>query len=238
MNNISVTPKLLEIARKVGPIKSIFECGSRDALDGLRLLEELNAEQLHSFECNPQAIELCRKNIAASRFAHSAFVVPKAVSDTTGILRFYSIDPDRTITPHSDGNIGASSLYKADPSYPHEKYVQKAIEVESTSIDAYCEEHQAPDLLWMDLQGAEAKAIDGAQRTLSKVKVIHVEVSFRSMYLDQALFGDIHNRLKKQFCLVNIDLGRWPKLPWLYSMLKVGPWVGNAIYVNKNLKWA
>lgn len=233
VHSLSVSPSLVRIAKKTGGIKCIYDCGSRDALDGLKLLEELSGEELHLFECNPQAIKLCQENIAQSPNAEKAHLAPFAIAEKSGPLTFYSIDPNKTITPHADGNIGASSLYQANPDYPNEHYVQQSISVEATSLDDYCEVHTAPDLLWMDLQGAEARAIDGAQKILNRVKIIHVEVSFRSMYLNQALFRDIHSRLNQQFKLVDLDVGRWPRLPWLYSLLNFGPWVGNAIYLNR-----
>jgi FkbM family methyltransferase len=226
---------LLEWARKVGPIDCVFDCGSRDAIDGLALLDQLGARELHAFECNPRALALCQRNIECSPHSAKVQLVACAVAERPGTLSFYPIVPERTVTPHADGNIGASSLYQANPKYPHEHYVQEKIEVSAISLDAYCRTHTQPDLLWMDLQGAEARALDGAQAVLPKVKVIHVEVSFRRMYLEQALFRDIHSRLCERFRLVETDLGRWPRWPHLYSFLHFGPWVGNAIYVNRAL---
>ncbi|MEO6567541.1 MAG: FkbM family methyltransferase [Opitutaceae bacterium] len=232
-HQLSVSPTLLKLARSLAPIRCIYDCGSRDALDGLHLLSELKAEQLHAFECNPAAIALCEENIRRSPHAAKAQLVPVAIADQPGWLKFHAIDPKATVTPHADGNIGASSLYRANPAYPHEQYVQKAIEVQAVTLDQYSENHTPPDLLWMDLQGAEARALDGARSVLPQVKIIHVEVSFRRMYLEQALFHEIHQRLEKHFKLVHLDLGRWPRLPWLYRLGNFGPWVGNAIYVNR-----
>jgi len=231
-----VSPAFLEWAKNVGQIGCIYDCGSRDATDGLTLLTELNARELHVFECNPEAIELCRKNISQNVDRAKVHLAPCALADVPGILKFYRINPNKTVTPHPDGNIGASSLYRANPKYPHEHYVQEAIEVKATSLDEYCASHTVPDLLWMDLQGAEARVLDGAKSILPRVKIIHIEVSFRRMYIDQALFRDIHLRLREHFRLVWTDLGRWPALPHVYSAIRFGPWLGNAIYVNKNLE--
>ena len=233
IHSMSVTSNLLSLAKKMGGIRCVYDCGSRDALDGLKLMAELGCDELHAFECNPQAITLCRQNIEQSPYAGKAKVVPLAVAEKSGPLIFHPIDPEKTVTPHLDGNIGASSLYQANPNYPHERYVQQTIEVMATSLDDYCMNHTVPDLLWMDLQGAEARAIDGAQGILKRVKIIHVEISFRRMYLGQALFHDVHSRLTKQFRLAHLDIGRWPRLPWLYNLLNFGPWVGNAIYLNR-----
>ena len=93
--------------------------------------------------------------------------------------------------------------------------------------------HRPPDLLWMDLQGAELMALRGARETLRSVKVIHIEVSFRPMYVGQALFWDIDDYLRPNFDLVHIGMGRWPKLLPLYRWLKTGPWLVNAIYAKR-----
>lgn len=202
-------------------------------MDGLTLLRELEAQELHAFECNPAALEQCRKNIAESINRDKVHLVPCALAESPGVLNFHRIDPQKTITSHADGNIGASSLYKASPEYTREHYVQETIEVAATSLDTYCMKNTPPDMLWMDLQGAEARVLDGAKAILPQVKIIYVEISFRRMYLEQALFRDIHMRLREQFQLVETDLGRWPAFPRLYSVLRFGPWLGNAIYINR-----
>jgi FkbM family methyltransferase len=49
------------------------------------------------------------------------------------------------------------------------------------------------DLLKLDVQGAELKALRGAVRSLSVTALVWVEVSFRPMYEDSALFADIYS---------------------------------------------
>jgi hypothetical protein len=74
------------------------------------------------FECNPPAIELYQQNIGNRT---DIILVTKAISDINGMVGFFAINPEKTVTTHSDGNIGASSLFMAIPEYPHEKYHQK-----------------------------------------------------------------------------------------------------------------
>lgn len=220
--------------KTAGPFHRIFECGSRDALDGISLLKSIEAHELHCFECNPDAIALCRKNIANSGQSDRIKLVSKALSDKTGSCTFYAIDPCQTITPHEDGNIGASSLLTANGKFKKEKYVQKAITVEATTLDDYCSTAGIPCLLWMDLQGAEGMVLDGGKQTLPLVKAIFIEVAFRRAYTGQTLFHEVHKRLQKHFTMTYLDLGRWPRWPALYSLIRFGPWNGNALYINKN----
>jgi FkbM family methyltransferase len=210
----------------------VYDCGSRDALDGLEIAMRTNASELHIFECNPPAVELCRQNVRKHAPASLKVTInDMALDERSGTISFYPIDPQKTITPHADGNIGASSLLRAAKDYPNETYVQNEITVKSISLDDYCATHRAPDVLWLDLQGAELRALRGGAKTLDCIDVIHTEVGFRSMYEGQALFWDIDGHLRDKFSLCHVDLGRWPRaaLP-LLRLLKKGPWVSNAIY--------
>lgn len=222
------------VCQTYGPIEVVYDCGARDALDGIEICQRLNSGELHTFECNPPSVEICRGNL--SRHASDALrthLCSHAVADCEGEIEFHPIDTSKTTTVHKDGNPGASSLFLASDSYTKEHYVQTTIKVPVTTLDIYCRSHRKPDLLWMDLQGAEVMALRGARETLPSIRVIHVEVSCRAMYENQAMFWDIHRELAPDFDLVHFDVGRWPRLPRLYRLLKWGPWLGNAIYVNR-----
>ena len=213
----------------------IYDCGSRDALDGIELARLTGARELHVFECNPDAIKLCESNIERYGSGIKIYMNRMAVTDYCGKVRFFPINTEKTVTSAKDGNIGASSLFKANEAYPRERYVQDEIEVEAITLDAYCETHTAPDLLWMDIQGAELAAIKGSTSTLTQVKAVHTEVGFRPMYKGQPLFWDIHRALRKNFQLVDLATGRWPNsavATLTYRVLRTGPWVANAIYVR------
>jgi len=228
---------IVEIAKSVGEIQTIFDCGARDAADGIDLMNKLGANSLHAFECNPIAIEKCKINLEKARVENprQQFTLCEcAVADRVGKIEFYPINTLKSKTKHEDGNIGASSLLISNGNYKKETYVQDKIEVESTTIDDYCKIKKCqPDLLWLDLQGAELLALKGAYKTLSAVKIVHVEVGFRSMYTNQALFHQINTFLNDVgFRLETLSGTRWPKLPKLYSILGIGPWVCNAIYIK------
>jgi len=48
----------------------------------------------------------------------------------------------------------------------------------------------------MDVQGGELLVLQGAEKRLKEVLVIHTEVEFVSLYKDQPLFADIDNFLR------------------------------------------
>jgi FkbM family methyltransferase len=199
-------------------VRVILDVGARDARESIKLKEIFPNAKVYAFECNPQAIQLCRENIGGQS---DIVLIEKAVSDVNGLIEFYSIDPQKTITVHADGNIGASSIFQANPEYPYEQYVQKKIVVESTTLKKWAlnSRTEGIDIVWIDLQGAELRAFHGMEDLIEKVKIIYTEVEFKQMYLDQPLFADIDRFLRsKGFRLLNIT---------------PCDWFGNAVYVQK-----
>lgn len=199
-------------------IKTVLDVGSRDATESINLKRCYPNAQIYAFECNPAAIELCKKNI----IDHSDItLVTKAVSDIVGTLDFYAIDPQQTITAHADGNIGASSLLTANPAYPYEKYVQKKISVESVTLEKWAKEMQVNeiDILWMDLQGAELRAFRGMGNLIGHVKAIFTEIEFNEIYVNQPLFPEIDDYLTSRG----------------FHLLKLyyAGWFGNALYIQE-----
>ena len=52
------------------------------------------------------------------------------------------------------------------------------------------------DLVKLDVQGAELKALHGAQRVLKTATAVYLEVSFVSIYKNCPLFGEIDSFMK------------------------------------------
>lgn len=57
-------------------------------------------------------------------------------------------------------------------------------------------EARGADYLKLDLQGGELMVLQGAERLLGELLVVHTEVEFLPMYVDQPLFGDIDAHLR------------------------------------------
>lgn len=230
---VSVTPTFLKLARTCD-IRTIYDCGSRDALDGLFLLEHLGARELHVFECNPAAIQQCQNSLRQFSGPGETYLATEALADKIGQTTFYAIDPANTVTAWTDGNIGASSLFRANPAAPGDRYIQLPIVVNTTSLDEYVRSHTPPDLLWMDLQGAELNVLRGSEVAIRTVTLIHVEVSFRPVYLGQPLFWEVDCLLKsfgfRLHSITNINsLWRRLRIPLHFG---VGAWFGDAVYVR------
>lgn len=193
-------------------VEIIFDIGSCHALESVEFSKRFNNAQVFTFEANPVSYEVCLENI---KDYSSITVINEAVNDYDGLCKFYPMDKDRTITTWEDGNQGASSLYKANGAYDHiEKYIQYEIEIPCTRLDTFCRKNNINkiDIIWMDLQGAELKALQSLGFLLETVQIIHTELEVNPMYEGQCVFNDVHKfLLDNQFDLdwgdVNVQFG-------------------------------
>lgn len=173
----------------------IFDVGSCHALESVELTKKYPNAKVYAFEANPVSYDVCLKNTEGY---DSINVINKAINDYDGTCKFYPMDKDKTITTWEDGNQGASSLYRANGAYDFiEKYVQYEIEVPCTRLDTFCKKNDINniDILWMDLQGAELKALQSLGPLLETVQIIHTELEMNPMYEGQCLFRDVNELL-------------------------------------------
>ena len=176
-------------------IDVIFDIGSCHCLESVEFAKKYKDSRIFAFEANPESYQVCLNN---SKDYPSIEVINQAVNDYDGSCKFYPMDKERTVTTWEDGNQGASSLYRANGAYDHiEKYVQYEIEVPCTRIDTFCEKNNIDhiDIVWMDLQGAELKALKSMGDILDTVQIIHTELEMNPMYDGQCLFSDVNNFL-------------------------------------------
>lgn len=173
-------------------VKVIFDIGSCHCLESVEFSRIYTEAKIVAFEANPTSYQVCLDN---TKDIPCITVVNQAVNDYDGLCKFYPMDKEKTITTWEDGNQGASSLYLANGAYDHiEKYVQYEIEMPCTRIDTYCEKNSIDhiDAIWMDLQGAELKALESMGSMLDTVQVIHTELEINPMYEGQSLFKDVN----------------------------------------------
>lgn len=129
-----------------------------------------------------------QKRFDGSRFKVSNY----ALSDHGGAQEFDILGAD-----------SCSSLLSVKPESPFvgrqiDVSVKQRLEVKLRTLDDLLAEQQwtGPiDLLKLDTQGTELQVLRGATRTLPTVRVVFVEVSFRSLYEGDALFPEIHQFL-------------------------------------------
>ena len=105
--------------------KIIFDLGSRDLMESIFFSVNFDA-QIHSFECNPDMVQLCEKR---ARYFPNITLNPIAVSDFDGETNFYKVNQEKTRSQEGipyyiqkDGNPGASSIFiSKDKTYYQDK---------------------------------------------------------------------------------------------------------------------
>jgi len=168
------------------------------------------------------AIEMLpeRATYLSKRFGY-AHVCHHAVGETST----YDVSIQRTVSPDS------SSLLKINPEsqkwydiMPHgfDQYVNESVCV--TTLDKLVSERWTVDLMKMDVQGYEGRAIRGGKDTLRRTRALIIEVLFCQHYEGQSTEGEIYTLLT--------DLGfrfeRWLSNDWNGTIHLQG----DALYVN------
>jgi FkbM family methyltransferase len=189
----------------------IFDIGSRDCVQSIEFYKHFPNSKIYAFECNPNTIEICKKNIEP--YSDRITLIEGAVCDYDGYITFYPINQEKTITTWKDGNPGASSIFKSNGKYTVETYIQDEIVTECHRLDSVMNKLGISnvDIIWMDLQGAELLALKGLGTYLQNVKYIHTEVSYREMYSGQVMFNELNNFiLSNDFSIINnLTLRGW-----------------------------
>jgi FkbM family methyltransferase len=115
-----------------------------------------------AFEPSPESAARLRKNVALNDFGNVE-VVEAAVSST----------PGRTLLAAEDGRWDAARLQAFDPGTARDD----TVEVEVVTIDAHFAGRRAPDVMKLDVEGAEIAALEGALGVIDRARpTILVEV--------------------------------------------------------------
>jgi FkbM family methyltransferase len=145
-------------------------------------------------------------------------VLPYAISDTDGKTNFFVTN-----------NLQSSSLLTMGHHSDLFQQVKKTqtIEVECRKISTVIEQHNipAPDMLFIDAQGAELRILKAVPRNLRrKIKLIYAEASTIELYVDSGTLSDIQQELAPAFLFA----GYAPT----HNDIPVH---GNAIFVNQHV---
>lgn len=168
-----------------------------------------NAE-FHCFEPDPVlAGEL--KGLFAGR--PNVRIIASALGQSSGHAMFNinASRPTNSLLPVADGiQLDLQALCQ----------VVEQVDVDVVTIDEYCKAQNIKqvDILKLDLQGYDYKALLGANSTLKNVRVVQVEVLFTEIYQGCNLFPDILTLMLGHgfslYTLCGIHYGKNDELLW------------------------
>ena len=209
----------------LGGIKRILDIGSRDILQSVEFSNVFASAVIDAFEPVPESFAMCE-------FNHSKLTPERrqqirvhniALSDVSGTIPFYSVDPEKSRVP----NVGASSLFRFTSEFDG-LYVQQEISVRSETLDAWCATNgvEQVDLMWVDAQGSELLVFRGADSILHNTGIIMTEVGLKPYYEGHTLKADIDRYLGER---------GFVELEGAFELQPGFDYEGNTIYVKKEI---
>ena len=151
--------------------------------------------RVYAFEPDPSNYRLLVKNIEANGYKN-VIAMQKAVSNKSGVIDFY----------HSEGHRGDHRSY--DPGDGE----RKKIKVKSETIDRFTGKKIIPDIVKIDVQGAEFLVIQGMKNLIKRNKGLTILCEFCPRYMKKAGFSpgrflDLLEQLGFELALINEKKG-------------------------------
>jgi FkbM family methyltransferase len=210
--------------------KVIFDVGSSHSGWSYTISSLFPKAEFHLFEPLADLKPFYRENTARVLQARPDFIVHKiAVGATDGKIRLFS---------DAEG-YGASTLISESRGD-----LQEDFEVPIFRLDTLTPELPNPDILKMDVQGAELEVLQGAQKMLRHVQIIQLEAWFQRGYGARTpLLHEVTEFLEKnEFRLVEFGGGFYTEIHELYSidaffarvdlLEKLGPGLGRSSFTG------
>ena len=140
----------------------VFDIGADVGIFTLGAAKRVGDGTVFAFEPNPARASIIERHVRLNHWQARARVIPSAVSDRDGTIRFYTTDW-----------VMAGSLSRENAEIPGENQRGRAVELEvdSVSLDRFCDEMRCvPDVLKIDVEGAELLVLRGGRNLLLTVR--------------------------------------------------------------------
>ena len=153
-------------------IKIILDIGSRDACQSLEFNRWFPNAKIYAFEPVQSNANWCSN---ATRNIENITIVPNAVGLENKKILFNVV---------TNGNVGASSIYKVSNHPRSRAWAQIEVEVDCIRLDDWLiqNEIEKVDLMWVDVQGAEKLVFNGMSDFLRNVDGIATEIGLVPLY--------------------------------------------------------
>ncbi len=167
-------------------IRTVFDVGANEGQSAREFLRLFPGARIFSFEPTP-AIFARLLSFAAAHPLVTA--INQALADTTG----KSVLNENAF--HQTNSLLAANPQGSDYLGPQVLDCQSTVEVELTTLDAFCREASVSriELLKLDVQGYELRVLKGARELLAgrKIGCLVLEVTFIPLYEQQATIQEL-----------------------------------------------
>lgn len=169
--------------------ETFVDLGANVGYYSLKIAKEYSSKgvTIIAIEAHPGNYKALSKNIELNDFK-CITAINKAVSDHEGIMTLYERVDTR--------NRIRSEMYSLSNAFLHESSVARpeggSLEIECDTLDNILGE-QRVDVMKIDIEGAEVSALEGATRTLKKLRKIIVEVHGANFDKVMQILDDTHN---------------------------------------------
>jgi FkbM family methyltransferase len=178
---------------------TLFEIGSCEGEDSIRLRRKYPKARIYTFEPLPGNIEKIKTNFQKYA-AKNINLFKLAMSNKDGKATFYVSSGHPEDRPKEEdwdyGNKSSSLLRPKKTKQIHRwlKFKDK-IKVKTRRLDSFCDEAciDKIDFIFIDVQGAELMVLKGAGDLLKKVGMIWMEVESVELYNHQPLKDDVES---------------------------------------------
>jgi FkbM family methyltransferase len=188
MSEISVL--LGDQLTKIPDARVVFDVGAHHGYTALKYLDVYPNATVFSFEPQTDNLRIAEKNLFAYR--DRSVLVGAAVAERAGTQELFVNSHDGT---HSLLPIG-EQRYWAGPAHNVSRE-----SVLTLTLDSFAEANgiRCIDILKMDIQGGELRALEGAAKLLQerRIRLVVAEVEFQYLYRDQPLAWEVGAYLQR-----------------------------------------
>ena len=204
-------------------VKVIFDAGANIGFVTYQFLKRFPEAEIYAFEPNPAVFSQLESSYENDIHVHCH---QQGVADVSGSLEF-----------NLNANSGTSSFL--NPTTYHQSHQARRklepIVVPITTIDEFSAKEMIDhiDILKLDIEGYELKALVGADKLLNeqKIDLIYLEVCLIRQYNDQPLFHEISSYLeRKKYYVYNIDSFIGQETPIRQAV------IGNAVFISHSFR--
>jgi FkbM family methyltransferase len=181
----------------------IFEVGSCEGEDSIRLRRKYPKAKIYTFEALPNNIRKIKDNFKKYS-AQNMNLFQLALSHKDGKATFYVSSGHPEDRPKDDGwDYGnkSSSLLKPKKTKKIHGWLKfkDKIKVKTRRLDSFCAEHSIDkiDFAFIDVQGAELMVLEGAGELIENIGMVWLEVEVVELYKRQPLKNDVERFMEK-----------------------------------------